>query len=158
MQKRRPRVPIALPLIALALLILGILATPYIKSNFTVEELGKNVLLNAIPFVLIFAAILLGYISLIVLMASYLGNNISARSFRIVESILIAGIVIGVVGMFQPWFFFAYTYGFILLLISILSFIAWSHIVPKSEKIQEEVGRMPGTRSDTGVIESGKGV
>ena len=135
MQKRRPRVPIALPVIAFVLLILGILATPYIKSHYTVEELGKNVLLNAIPFVLIFAAILLGYITLIVLMVSYLSDNISARSFRIVESILIAGIVIGVVGMFQPWFFFAYTYGFLLLLISIFSFIGWSHIVPKSEKI-----------------------
>lgn len=158
MQKRRPRLPIALPIIIVVLLVLGILAGPYLQSHYSPETLGKNVLLDAIPFILIFVAILLVYISVIIIVGSYLNNNISARSFRLVESILIAGIVVGVVGMFQPWLFKAYTYGFVILLVSTLSFILWSHVVPKSEKFQEEVSRTPVTGTDTSVTESGKGV
>ena len=140
MEKRRPHVPIALPIIIVVLLILGYLAGPFIKSQFTPEQLAKNVLLNAIPFILIFIAIILAYITLIILVGNYLNNNISPQAFRIVEGVLIAGIVLGVVGMFQPWFFLAYTYGFVLLLFSTLGFILWSHIAPKTQRIHEEIG------------------
>ena len=136
--KYRPRVPLALPLIALALLILGLLASPFIQSRATPEQLANNVLLSAIPFILIFVAIILFFITLIVLIATALSNNISVRAYRIVESILIAGIVLGIVGMFQPWLFEAYKYGFLILLFSTLSFIAWSHVTPRREEIQEE--------------------
>ena len=67
-----------------------------------------------------------------------LDNNISQRTHRIIEQILIVGIVLGVVGMFQPWFLQGYKYGFILLLVSTLCFILWSHITPKRELLQEE--------------------
>jgi hypothetical protein len=53
--------------------------------------------------------------------------------------VLIGGIVLGVIGMFQPWLFAAYRFGFILLLVSTLGFILWSHIVPRDES-REEVG------------------
>ena len=43
---------------------------------------------------------------------------------------LIAGIVLGIIGMFQPWFFPAFRYGFYLLLASTIGYIAWSHISP----------------------------
>lgn len=138
--KYRPRVPIALPLIALALLILGLLAGPFIQNRATPEQLANNVLLSAIPFILIFVAIILFFITLIVLIATALSNNISVRVYRIIESILIAGIVLGIVGMFQPWLFQAYKYGFLVLLFSTLSFIVWSHVTPRREEIQEEVG------------------
>ena len=45
--------------------------------------------------------------------------------------IIIAGIVLGIVGMFQPWTFAGYRYGFMLLFFSTLAFILWSHVVPK---------------------------
>lgn len=138
--KYRPRVPIALPLIALALLALGLLAGPFIQSRATPEQLANNVLLSAIPFILIFIAIILFFITLIVLIATALSNNISVRAYRVVESILIAGIVLGIIGMFQPWLFAAYKYGFVILLISTLSFIVWSHVSPRRAEIQEEVG------------------
>ena len=37
----------------------------------------------------------------------------------------------GIVGMFQPWSFAGYRYGFMLLFFSTLAFILWSHVVPK---------------------------
>jgi len=134
----RPRVPIALPIVIVLLLVLGLFAGPFIRSRTTPEQLADNVLLNAIPFVLIFVAIILAFITLIVIAASMLDNNISLRTYKFIEQILIACIVLGVVGMFQPWLFEAYKYGFVLLLISTLCFILWSHITPKRDTSQEE--------------------
>ena len=143
----RPRVPIALPIMIVVLIVLGILAGPFIRSRTTPEQLADNVLLNAIPFILIFVAIILAFITLIVIVASMLENNISHRTHTIVEQILIACIVLGIVGMFQPWLFEAYKYGFVLLLISTLCFILWSHITPKREVLQEE--SIPGLTSES---------
>jgi hypothetical protein len=116
------------------------LRRPFIQNRATPEQLASNVLLSAIPFILIFVAIILFFITLIVLIATALSNNISVRAYRIVESILIAGIILGIVGMFQPWLFEANKYGFLVLLFSTLSFIVWSHVSPRREEIQEEVG------------------
>lgn len=139
MEVSRPRVPVTLLIVIAVLLVLGLLAGPFINSRMTEEQLADNVFINAVPFVLIFVAIILAFIAFIALVASMLDNNISLRIHRIIESILIAGIVLGVVGMFQPWLFEGYKYGFLLLLISTLSFILWSHITPKPEAVQEEV-------------------
>lgn len=141
--KYRPRVPLALPLIALGLLILGLLAGPFIQKRATPEQLASNVLLSAIPFILIFVAIILFFITLIVLIATALSNNISPRTYRIIESILIAGIVLGILGMFQPWLFEAYKYGFVVLLFSTLTFIVWSHVTPRRAEIREDTGPVP---------------
>ena len=103
MQVSRPRIPIALPIIIVVLLILGLLAGPFIESRTTEQQRADNVLLNAIPFVLIFVAILLTFILLIVIIGSMLNNNVPPRIYKIIESILIAGIILGVLGMFQPW-------------------------------------------------------
>jgi hypothetical protein len=139
MEVSRPRVPVTLLIVIAVLLVLGLIANQYINTTMTEEQLAENVFINAVPFVLIFAAIVLGFIAIIVVVASMLDNNISARAHRIVEQILIIGIVLGVVGMFQPWLFEGYKYGFVLLLISTLCFILWSHITPKRELVQEEV-------------------
>ena len=139
MEVSRPRVPVTLLIVIAVLLVLGFIASQYINITMTEEQLVDNVFINAVPFVLIFAAIILGFIAVIVLVASMLDNNISARAHRIVEQILIVGIVLGVVGMFQPWLFEGYKYGFVLLLISTLCFILWGHITPKRELVQEEV-------------------
>ena len=127
----RPRVPLGLPISIAILLILGSVAGPLIRSNFTEKERAANVFLEAIPFILIFVAIILTFITLIVLVASILNDNIPRRTHRLVERIIIFGIVGGVIGMFQPWWFLAYKYGFSVLLISTLSFILWSHIRPR---------------------------
>lgn len=133
MSLSRPRVPLGLPISVAILLILGSIAGPLIRSNFTEKERAANVFLEAIPFILIFVAIILTFITLIVLVASVLNDNIPRRTHQFVERIIIFGIVGGVVGMFQPWWFLAYKYGFSVLLISTLAFILWSHIRPKRE-------------------------
>ena len=74
------------------------------------------------------------------MVASLLSNQVSPRTHMIIEYMLIAGIALGIIGMFQPWVFAAYRYGFLLLLFSTLGFILWSHITPKREQHQEEVG------------------
>jgi len=138
MQLSRPRIPITLLIVIAVLLILGYVAGQYINATMTEEQLADNVFINAIPFVLIFAAIILGFIAIIVVVGSMLNNNVPARTHRIIEQVLIVGIVLGVVGMFQPWIFEGYKYGFLLLLLSTLGFIVWSHVSPKREQVGEE--------------------
>jgi hypothetical protein len=140
MAKKRFRFPITLPVIATVLLVLGLLAGPFVQARATPEQLADNILLSAIPFVLVFVGILLYFITFIVIIARLLDNNISPRIHGIILSILIAGIVLGILGMFQPWIFKAYKYGFIVLLFSTLGFIVWSHVNPKREQTQEEAG------------------
>lgn len=127
----RLRVPLGLPISVVILFILGSIAGPLIRSNFTEKERAANVFLEAIPFILTFIAIILTFITLIALAGSVLNDNIPRRTHQLVERVIMFGIVGGVIGMFQPWWFLAYKYGFSVLLVSTLSFILWSHIRPK---------------------------
>ncbi len=157
MELSRPRIPKTLLIVIAVMLVLGLLAGQFINSRMTEEQLADNVFINAVPFVLIFVAIILTFIAVIYVVASMLDNNISQRAHRIIEQILIVGIVLGVVGMFQPWFFEGYKYGFVLLLISTLSFILWSHITPKRELRQEEATTGPLGESVQGDLDSSSG-
>jgi hypothetical protein len=141
MKNLRPRVPIGLPISIVVTLIIGLAADPVIDSSFTEEQLGRNVLLAAIPFVFIFVAIILAFVTLVWLAATALSHNIPERIYRPIERITIAGIVLGVVGMFQPWSFTAYRVGFFVLFFSTLAFILWSHIAPKGVQ-QEHLGSL----------------
>ena len=137
MTKRKLRIPVGLLIAIVLLLIVGAVAGPLIRRLATPEEMARNVLLSAIPFILIFAAIILAFIALIGFVASLLNNNIRKSVYRPIEMALIGGIVAGVVGMFQPWLFIFYKAGFLLLLFSTLGFILWSHVVPKRAQRQE---------------------
>ena len=95
MKKIRPRVPIGLPIAVVVLLILGAMAGPVIRSIFTEQQLSTNVILSAIPFVLIFAAIVLSFITLVAFVASLLNHNISKEVYRPIELTIIGGIVLG---------------------------------------------------------------
>ena len=140
MAKSRLRIPVGLFIAIVVTLILGLVASPVIKALTTDKQRATNVLLSAIPFILIFVAILLAFISMINMSASVLNDNISPRIYRAIETALIAGIVLGVFGMFQPWLMIFYKVGFIVLLVSTLGFIWWSHIKPKGERRQKEAG------------------
>jgi hypothetical protein len=82
-------------------------------------------------FVLGFVAILAVFIGLIVYAARTLSGNVPRRIYDAIEGALIAGILLGVVGMFQPWVQAGYRIGFYILLLSTLGFILWSHITPQ---------------------------
>ncbi len=152
MAKIRPRVPIALPISVVLLLILGFFAGPFIESTVSEEQLATNVLLSAIPFILIFVAIVMTFITIIVLVSSVLSHNIPERIYRPIETVCILGIVLGVVGMFQPWALAVYRYGFFLLLISTLAFILWSHVTPKGVHRQEELGSVSISEFEKGDV------
>ncbi len=142
MVKNRPRTPIGLPLSAAVVFILGLIAQSVIRSSVSEEQLADNAILGGIPFILIFISIILTFITLIVWASRWLSNRIAARPYRLIEGVFIAGIVLGVIGMFQPWVFIAFRAGFIVLLVSTLGFIFWSHITPANTETQEEPERM----------------
>lgn len=127
---RRPRVPIALPIVIGALLILGIVAMRLIPAAVPEAERAQNVLLSAIPFILIFVAILLTYIMLIVIVATAINDLVNPRLYTWTMRIIIACIIIGVLGMFQSIAMPLYTRGFQLLFIATLAYIMWSHVRP----------------------------
>jgi hypothetical protein len=124
--------PKAMPITATILLLLGIVSTQLVENVFTEEQLARNALLSGIPFVLIFAAIVIYFMSFAWFVSNKLNFRISSRTFQIVERIAIGGIVLGIILMFQPWVFELFRYGFFLLLISTLTFIVWSHVTPSA--------------------------
>jgi hypothetical protein len=134
------RVPKGLPISVIILLILGAIAGPVIGALADEKQLATNVLLSAIPFVLIFAAIVLSFITLVAFVANLLNHNISPNVYLSIERAIIGGIVLGVIGMFQPWWFTGFRIGFFVLLISTLSFILWSHVIPKGVRHQRAIG------------------
>jgi hypothetical protein len=131
MANLRRYVPFNLIIWIIGLLILGAAAGPVIQATATEKQLASNVLLSAIPFILIFVAIVLTFIALISITASFLNYKISTQTYRPIELTIVAGIILGVVGMFQPWWFGGFRLGFYLLLLSTLAFILWSHIIPR---------------------------
>lgn len=94
------------------------------------QEQQDEVLIKAIPFVSIFVSIILAFICLIVVAAVAFEGKVPLRSYRPIELLIIAGILLGVVGLFQGWKLFAYEVGFLLLLFSLLAFMVWSHMSP----------------------------
>jgi hypothetical protein len=56
----------------------------------------------------------------------------------LIEGVLIAGILLGVVGLFQGWSLAGYGIGFHVLLVSVLSYVMWSHVTPKTGKTATE--------------------
>lgn len=118
--------------VAVVLWVIGAALIPVIES-VDAKTKADNVILNGVPFILIFIGIIVAFIDFIILMATRLNNKISEKTYSPIEKVLIGGIVLGVVGMFQPFTVVLYTLGFIVLLISTLSYIAWSHVVPRIE-------------------------
>lgn len=89
-------------------------------------------------FIAIFLVILALFIFFIRWVSHRLSHRISAETFSRIENIIIGGIILGVVCMFQPWLFIAYKVGFLILLFSTLGFIVWSHITPSVEQLDPE--------------------
>jgi hypothetical protein len=131
MVKIRSLIPVKLLVSAAVVLILSPIARPVIETLATKEQVSQNVLLTSIPFVLFFVSLVLAYMALIVFAGKMLSNRVPEGVYRTIEYVLIAGIALGVLGMFQPWLFALFKIGFFVLLLSTLSFILWSHITLK---------------------------
>jgi hypothetical protein len=103
------------------------------------EDARKSVLLHAVPFFATFVGILLLFILVITLVAIQFNGRVPWRTYQAIELSNIFGIFLGVICLFQPWSDIPYRYGFLLVLVSTLSFILWSHLVPKNTGDTEEI-------------------
>lgn len=127
--KTRLRIPIGLPIAGVVLLVAGLVLRP-IVAGLPEELLVRNTIIAGIPFILIFVSIIIFFITAIWLLSSLLSDRVPLRVYQPIERVIIAGIVLGVIGMFQPWLHIVYRLGFHLLLVSTVAFIVWSHIRP----------------------------
>lgn len=139
-EEKKGGVPKGLPISAVVLFILGLVAMPLINNNVSDEQISKNVIISAIPFILIFASIIIVFMSLVWFASSKLSGNISEKVYRPIEYALIGGIVVGILFMFQPWVFQLFKIGFFILLGSTIGFILWSHVRPKGAEEEAELG------------------
>jgi ABC-type transport system involved in cytochrome c biogenesis permease subunit len=132
------RLFIIFPAVAVALIMAGVGVTFWIGQNVTIEQLARNVLLAATPFILTFVAIILLFITFIMAISYFASGRLDARTHFRIELFIIICIVAGIVGIFQQWVKAFYSNGFLLLLFSTLAFIVWSHIAPRRVRLQEE--------------------
>jgi len=96
--------------------------------------------MQAVYFIVSFVAIIVAFIIFIVFLSKRLSGNVPPSIYNVVEKIIIAGILLGIIGMFQPWIHLGFRVGFHVLLISTLSYIVWSHITPRATRYDEEEG------------------
>jgi len=139
---------------ALLFLLIGLIF-PSLTGGITDQRVRDGVLVNAVPFVTFFIMVLLLYILVIVLVAKRFNGRLPNRAHQPVETLAIAGILFGVIFLFQPFFFVSYRYGFVLLLASTLVFILWSHIAPKSAKADRLLPPITATQHIVALVIAG---
>jgi hypothetical protein len=130
MSPKRKQLILILLGVAILLWVVGIAMIP-IVDGLDAQTKADNTILSGIPFILIFIGVIVAFIDFTIFMATRWNNKLPDTVFRPVERALIAGIVLGIVGMFQPFIVTFYTIGFMVLLISTIGYIFWSHIVPR---------------------------
>jgi hypothetical protein len=94
--------------------------------------------LQAATFITCFIIVLAAFITFIVRLSKRLHRKVNPRIYNVIEAIVIAGIVLGVAGMFQPFTKALYEPGFLVLLFSTLGFIVWSHVTPARVSVSSE--------------------
>lgn len=82
-------------------------------------------------FVIGLLAFLFGFGSLIAWLSSRLSHTIAHEPYKRIEQVILGGIMLGTILMFQPWDLAPFEPGFLLLLVSTLAYIAWSHVTPQ---------------------------
>lgn len=134
MAKIRELIPLKLLIAAAVLIALSFIARPALRSWVPDLESSKNALLLALPFLLVFVPIILLFMALIVFVSKLLYQRVPERAYKSIEYVFIAGIVLGIISMFQPWTFLLFKPGFFVLFGSLLGFMIWSHVAMKRER------------------------
>ena len=129
--KIRPLIPLKLIIAAVVLLVLGFVMPSILEWLSPGYRDTSNVLLIALPFLLTFVPIILGFMAVIVFVSKILERKIPETAYKIVEYVFIAGILLGIVSMFQPWTFLLFKPGFFVLFGSLIGFMVWSHVLVK---------------------------
>ncbi len=128
------------------------LVFPSLSNAIFSEETRKAVLINAVPFFSAFIGILLLFALLIVITAKRYNGKVPTRCHQSIERTLVAGILFSVFFLFQSFSIVPYRYGFLLLLASTLSFILWSHVIPASAKVSEDLPPLGSRQQIIGII------
>ena len=131
MGKIRRLIPVKLLIAAAVIFGLSFATRPLIAALIPPETASSDVLIIAIPFLFLFVPIILAYMSVIVFVGKLLQNRVPEKVYRSIEYVFIAGIVLGILGMFQPWTFVLFKAGFFVLFGSLLGFMIWSHVMMK---------------------------
>ena len=143
-------VPKGLPIAAVILLILGLIAWQVVPIVVSEEQMARNVILAGIPFILVFASIIVAFMSLVWFVSVKLSGNISEKVYQPIEYALIGGILLGLFLMFQPWVFELFRVGFFILLFSTIGYITWSHIKPKISEDSEQLANVTASEIKSG--------
>ena len=88
--------------------------------------------MTAYIFIPIFIVIIVAFGFFIGYVSKRLSGNIRLRPYNVATGLVIALILLGVVGMFQPWTIEWYQAGFRMVLIGTLAFTVWSHVRPRA--------------------------
>ncbi len=140
MKSSRKRLLLILLGVAIVCWVVGYVSGPLIEQATTVQQRTDNTIIGGLSFILIFIGIVIAFIDLIILIATRLNHNVAPGTYNPILNVLIAGIVLGIIGMFQPFAFIFYQIGFFLLFFCLIGFMVWSHIVPKGVERPEEIG------------------
>jgi hypothetical protein len=138
MANNKIRPPLALPIISVLLVIFGAFYGRYILVSIPMEEQINNVILTAVPFICYFVAVLLIYIFLINIFSQRLNHRISPKIYKPLFLVIIAGIIGGILMMLQPYTIVLFKASFMVVLVSLLLFIFWSHIIPADIAEEDE--------------------
>ncbi len=106
----------------------GILAVVLTLAIIAVIVLGVTV--SAVIAIPMFVAVIIEFGLIIALASRTLSGRVPRKTYLISILAVIAGILVGIVLMFQPWTPVPFNLGFDLVLISLLTFIVWSHVTP----------------------------
>jgi len=138
MANRKVKPPFVLLIISVLLVVFGFLYGKFILPTIPEATQIDNVIVIAVPFISYFVAILLVYIFLINLSSQILSYRISARIYKPVNTLIIAGIIGGILMMLQPFTIVLYKISFMVVLVSLLLFMVWSHITPAHVAEEDE--------------------
>jgi hypothetical protein len=130
--------PYVLPLVAVIISILGFLYSILLLPTFPEQTRIDNVILIAVPFICYFVAIILIYIFLINVIMQKFNHKISPKVYRPINFLTIAGIIGGIILMLQPLSIVLFRMSFMIVLVSLLLFMVWSHVIPAAVPDDEE--------------------
>lgn len=136
---------------ALIAAVVGFVFAPLSRALLS-SNLRDEVIIQGIPFVAFVTAAILLFILLVALVDRWLHHRIPHRTHRAVEFTLIAGILLGIVFLFQPFSIAPYGFGFGLLLFATLGFILWSHVTPRNAQDDARLPAFSGRSRFAGAV------
>lgn len=138
MVNNRIRPPYVLLLVSILLAVFGYVYSNNILVKIPEKEQINNVILVAVPFICYFVAVLLVYIFIINVIGQLLNRRVPEKIYKVINFIIIAGIILGIIMMMQPFTIILFKMSFMVVLVSLLLFMIWSHISPAFSPEEED--------------------